>query len=268
MRYQSFLHSFVVILITITVYGLLGCSDTKDTMPVTPSENEAVEGAAILSGRVIDLEKRPVAGLALIIQPFEINDNTGVQTYASALIAKTDDTGHFAITDIYHDEFQFLLASDHQSHVPFDTEYEIVSIKIGDFAYHPNENFPTPLIRNTFSITPGTHLQDVEVTVRFRMRVRAKIVFADGTPLANKEVRIHIKVQYLHGDGGGNIKATLQTDAQGSFVKYVDRNRAASYTVSVEYNRFAAMSERFVLNVGERRDDLVLTLPGDPQGRK
>ncbi len=264
MRCQNFLHSIVVIMLTITLYGLLGCGDTKDPMPVTPSENEAAEGTAILSGRVIDLEARPVAGLALIIQPFEIDDSTGVQTYAPALAAKTDDTGHFSIANIYHDEFQFVLAPDDQSHVPFDTEYEIISIKIGDFAYHPHENFPTPLTRNTFSITPGAHLQNVEVTVRFRTRVRAKIVFANGTPLANKEIRIHIKVQYLQGDGGGSMKATLQTDAEGSFVKYVDRNRTASYTVSAEYSGLTAISERFVLNVGERRDDLVLTLPGNP----
>ena len=265
MRCQNLLHSIVVIMLTITLYGLLGCSDTKDPMPVTPSENEAAEGAAIFSGRVVDLEARPVAGLALVIQPFEIDDNTGVQTYAPALAGKTDDTGHFSITGIYHDEFQFLLAPDDQSHIPFDTEYEIVSIKIGDFAYHPNENFPTPLTRNTFSITPGARIENVEVTVQFRMRIRAKIVFANGTPLANKEVRIDIKVQYLHSDGGGNIKAALQTDAQGSFVKYVDANRATSCTVSVEYSGLSAMSERFVLNVGERRDDLVLTLPGEPQ---
>ena len=56
---QNLLHSIAVILLTITVYGLLGCSETKDPMSVTPSENGATEGAAILSGRVIDLEKRP-----------------------------------------------------------------------------------------------------------------------------------------------------------------------------------------------------------------
>ena len=265
MRCQNLLHSIVVIMLAITVCVLLGCSDTKDIMPVTASESIVAEGAAIFSGRVVDLEKHPVAGLALVIQPFEVDDSTGVQTHAPALAAKTNDTGHFSITDIYHEKFKFMLAPDDQSHQPFDTEYKIVSIKIGDFTYHPNENFPTPLTRNAFSITAGTHIENVEVIVRFRMRVRAKIVFANGTPLANKTVRIHIKTRYLHGDGGGNIKATLPTDVQGYFVQYVDKNRIASYTVSVEYSGLSAMSESFVLNVGERREDLVLTLPGAPQ---
>ena len=154
MRCQNLLHNIVVIMVTITLSGLLGCGDTKDPMPVTPSENETAEGAAILSGRVVDLEARPVAGLALAIQPFEVDDSTGGHTYVPALVVKTDDTGHFSITDIYHDEFQFMLAPDDQSHVPFDTEYEIISIKIGDFAYHPNENFPSAFNSEHFLYHP------------------------------------------------------------------------------------------------------------------
>ena len=94
------------------------------------------------------------------------------------------------------------------------------------------------------------------------MRIRAKIVLADGTPLANKEVRISIKTRDLHGDGSGSIGATLQTDVQGYFIQYVDRGRATSYTVLVEYKGFSATSEKFVLKVGERREDLILKLPG------
>lgn len=262
MNSQNILHRIVVISVVIVTCISFGCSDTKDEMPTTQSESITAEGTSIFSGRVVDLEKNPVPRLALVIQPFEVDDSTGVQIYAPALSAETDDTGHFSITDIYHGEFQFMLAPDDQSQVPFDTEYEIVSIRIGGFAYHPNEVFPTSFTRNAFSITPGSHIQNVEVTVRFRTRVRAKIVFANGTPLANKEVRIHIKTQHLHSDGGGNIKTTLQTDAQGYFVKYVDRNRAAFYTVSVEYSGLSATSESFVLDVGERREDLVLKLTG------
>ena len=265
MKHQTLLHRIVVISVAIVTCVLFGCRDTKDETPTTASESVAAWGTSIFSGRVVDLEKNPVAGLALVIQPFEVDDNTRVQTHGPALAAKTDETGHFSIADIYHRKFKFMLAPDDQSYRPFDTEYEIVSIKIGDFAYHPNENFPTPLTRNAFSITAGTHIENVEVTVWFRTRVRAQIVFADRTPLANKTVRIHIKTRHLHGNGSGSIKATLQTDAQGYFVQYVDQNKAASYTVSVEYSELSAMSESFVLNVGERREDLVLTLPGAPQ---
>ena len=97
------------------------------------------------------------------------------------------------------------------------------------------------------------------------MRIRAKIVFADGTPLANKTVDINIRAQDLHGNNAGGVQGTVQTDAQGYFVEYVDRNRATSYRVSVEYNGLCATSEIFVLKVGERREDLILELPGPPR---
>ncbi|MCE2413425.1 hypothetical protein J4G07_05430 [Candidatus Poribacteria bacterium] len=45
------------------------------------------------------------------------------------------------------------------------------------------------------------------------MRIRAKIVFADGTPLANKTVDINIRAQGLHGNNVGDVQGTGQTDA-------------------------------------------------------
>ena len=98
------------------------------------------------------------------------------------------------------------------------------------------------------------------------MRIRSKIVFADSTPLANKEVDINIRVLDLHTDNVvGGIQGSAQTDAQGYFVQYVDRNRAAGYRVSIEYDGLCATSEIFVLKVGERREDLILELPGPPR---
>ncbi|MYA69838.1 hypothetical protein F4Y19_07080 [Candidatus Poribacteria bacterium] len=145
------------------------------------------------------------------------------------------------------------------------TEYQLLSVKIGAFTYHPSDEFLPDFDRDTLSITPGGHIKNVEVTVRHRTWVRAKIVFADGTPLANKEVRMNIKARDLQGDGTGKIGATWQTDAQGYFIQYMDTNRTRSYVVSVEYKGLSATSEKFVLKVGERREDLVLALPGAPQ---
>ena len=97
------------------------------------------------------------------------------------------------------------------------------------------------------------------------MWIRAKIVFADGTPLANKEVDINIRAQDLHGSNVGGVQGTVQTDAQGYFVQYVDRNKTTRYRVSVEYKGLCATSEIFVLRIGERREDLTLKLPGPPR---
>ena len=265
MSRQNFLHEIVVIFSVIAICTLLGCGETEDTSSASLSETVIGGDTASFSGRVVDEDGNPVAGLALIVQPREVDDNTGARTYGPNLEAKTDDAGHFSITNLDPGEFQFMLAPDYQNKLRFETEYQLLSIKIGTFTYHPNDRFHPFLHEGAFSITPGTQIGNVEVTVRLRMRIRAKIVFADGTPLANKEVRISIKTRDLHGDGSGSIGATLQTDAQGYFIQYVDRGRATSYTVSVEYKELSATSEKFVLKVGERREDLILKLSGPLQ---
>ena len=158
-----------------------------------------------------------------------------------------------------------MLAPDYQNKLPFETEYQLLSVKIGSVTYHPNDRFRPSFHEGTFSITPGEQIENVEVTVQLRMRIRAKIVFADDTPLVNKEVDINIRARGLHGSNVGGVQGTVQTDAQGYFVQYVDRNKTTRYRVSVEYKGLCATSEIFVLKVGERREDLILELPGPPR---
>ncbi len=265
MSCQNFLHEIVLISFVIAICTLLGCGETEDTSSLALSETVIDGDTASFSGRVVDENGNLVAGLALVIQPLEVDDNTGGWMYGPTLEAETDDAGHFSITNIRPGQFQFMLARDYRNSLLFETEYQLLSVKIGTFAYHPGDRFPPAFTKDTLSITPGAEIENVEVTVRLRMRVRAKIVFADGTPLANKEVKISIKTRDLHGDGSGSIGSILQTDVQGYFIQYVDRGRATSYTVSVEYKELSATSEKFVLNVGERREDLILKLSGPPQ---
>ena len=265
MSCQNSLREIGVIFFIIAIFALLGCGETEDTPSAMLSETVMEGNTTSFSGRVVDGDGNPVAELALIIQSREADDNTGTWTYGPDLEAETDDAGHFSITDIPPGEFQFMLAPEYWNGLPFMTEYQLLSVKVGAFTYHSSDLFPSDFARNTFSITPGGQIENVEVKVRLRARVRAKVVFTDGTPLANKEVRINIKTRDLHGDGSGSIGATLQTDAQGYFIQYVDRGRATSYTVSVEYKEFSATSEKFVLKVGERREDLILKLSGPPQ---
>ncbi len=264
MECQNLLYGIVVI--PLLICTLLACGETEDASSVALSETVIERDTTSFSGRVVDETGNPVAGLTLIIRPREIDTNIGAWAYASALEEETDDAGHFSITDIRPGEFQLMLVPEHWNVLSPETEYQLLSVKIGDVTYHPpNDMIPLFFTRNTFSITPGTHIENVVVIVRLRMRIRAKIVFADGTPLANKTVDINIRAQDLHGNNAGGVQGTVQTDAQGYFVEYVDRNRATSYRVSVEYNGLCATSEIFVLKVGERREDLILELPGPPR---
>ena len=84
--------------------------------------------------------------------------------------------------------------------------------------------------------------------------------------LANKEIDINIRALDLNaGHVVGGIQGSVQTDAQGYFMQYVDRDKATGYRVSVEYKGLCATSKMFVLKVEERREDLILELPGPPR---
>ena len=137
---QNLLYRIVVI--PLVIGTLLACGDTENTSSVALSETVIEGGTASFSGRVVDESGNPVVGLALVIQPFKLDDNTGVWTYPPALEAKTDDAGHFSITDIRPGEFQFGLASDYQNKLLFETEYQLLSVRIGAFAHHPKDLHP------------------------------------------------------------------------------------------------------------------------------
>ena len=254
-----------IVVIPLVICTLLACGETEDTSSVALSKTGIEGDTSSFSGRVVDENGNPVAELDLTLRPRRIDTNIGAWAYAAALEAETDDAGHFSITDIRPGEFQFMLLPEHWDGLSPETEYQLLSVKIGDITYHLNDVIPLFFTRNTFSITPGMHIENVEVTVRRRMRIRAKIVFADDTPLVNKGVDINIRAQGLHGSNVGGVQGTVQTDTQGYFVQYVDRNKTTRYRVSVEYKGLCATSEIFVLKVGERREDLILELPGPPR---
>ena len=249
MNYRSLLHKIVVIPLVIAVSALLGCYETIEI------------NRASFSGRVVDEAGNPVAGLELVITPCDVDDEADIETYH----AETNDTGHFSITGIYPGKADFMLVPEYQEGLPLEPEYQFLSFKIGVSTYYPKypSSFLDPCIQDTFFIAPGARIENVEVIVRLRTRIRAKIVFADGTPLANKEVDINIRTFDSHsGNVVGGIQGVRQTDAQGYFVQYVDENRATGYRVSVEYHGLCATSEDFMLKVGERREDLILKLTG------
>ena len=250
MNCRNLLHRIVVIALAITICVLLGCGETTEI------------DRASFSGRVVDEVGDPVAGLELVITPCDVDDEADIATYH----AETNDTGHFTITDIYPGQAHFMLVPEYQGGLPLELEYQLLSFKIGVLAYYPKDLFPDPCTEDTFFIAPGARIENVEVIVRLRMRIRAKIVFADGTPLVNKEVKLNIRAFDLHsGNVVGGFQGPSQTDVQGYFVQYVDRDEETGYRVSVEYNGLYATSEKFVLKVGERREDLILQLSGPPQ---
>ncbi len=251
---------------------------------ISSSLGSAQDATSTLSGRVVDIDGNPIAELPIAIQPFVVVDGEMEpafllkefmpEAYAPLLKSQTDEAGRFSVTDIKPGPIQFVAQP---AHVPddgmlppdfapddlFASDTEVLSIEIGAITFYPPYHQEQPPFGGiTFAIEPGVHLENVEVTVRPRMRIRGQIVFADGTPLANAQVRLNVRQRYFDGTGTGSSGSTPQTDDAGYFVEYVDE--PGFYTVWLEFQGLSATSEQFILEAGQRRDGLVLTFDSEP----
>ena len=220
-----------------------------------------------LSGRVVDAEGKPVAGLKLAIKPvkFSIGINRDLKQgtpFPSWLRVVTDTEGHFSFHNIDPVSSQFTMFPEHGS------DYEIISIEIGDLTIYSTafrQNFPIWFGKLIFSVEPGEHLENVIVNVKTpRMRIRGRVLSEDGTPIANEKLWLTVKSFRLSssgiggGSGGGSGK-NVRTDNQGYFVTYYPRGHG-EYTLKITYKGMFAQSEKIILEGGERHDDLVFVL--------
>ena len=233
-----------------------------------------------LSGRVVDVNGKPIASLSIVIQPFAIVDGRMEsafllkefmpEAYVPLIKSQTDEAGRFSVTGVKPGPIQFvaqpahlqvdgMLSPDLYDLAP---DAEVLSIEIGAITFYPSEPGQSPFGGITFAIEPGVHLENVEVTVKPRMRIRGQIVFADGTPLANAEIGLNVRRRSLDGQGTGSSSGGSRTDDTGYFVEYVDK--PGIYTVAIDFQGLAATSEQFILEADQRYDSLVLTLDSEP----
>ena len=249
----------------------------------------AQDTTCTLSGRVVDVERNPIVGLSIEVQPFVIDDsellrafrlkNLIPEAYAPPLKSQTDEAGRFSVTGIKPGPIQFVaqppLLPDNVPQLPdfapedlFAPDAEVLSIEIGAITFYPPDDKHPPWGGITFGIKPGAHLENVEVTVGPRMRIRGRIVFADGTPLANAQIALNIRRLDFDEMGTFSISYSLddgyQTDDAGYFTEYVDEPGPGFYTVAVKFQGLSTTSEQFILEAGERHNDLILTFDSDP----
>ena len=245
------------------------------------SHGVAQEDTSTLSGRVAGVDGKPIAGVLITIQPLIIIDGElrpafpqnefMPEVQASVLKSQTDEAGQFSVTGIKHEPIQFVIQSAHlpdDGSAPpdlnfnsfFEQDPEILSVKIGAVTTYKHQFSPFGGI--TFAIKPGTHIENVEIIAKFRMRIRGQVVFADGTPLAKARIRINTRRRSLDGRGSGNSSGGSQTDDAGYFVKYVDT--PGLYTVTVNHQGLSATPEPFLLQEDERKDDVLFIFESEP----
>jgi hypothetical protein len=212
------------------------------------SHGIAQEATSTMSGHVVGVDGKPIAGLPIALQPFDIVDGVQHLGYLSFLESQTDEAGHFSIANIVPVSVQLLVLPH------YAPNYEILYIKIGMVTIYQD--------RITFSIKPGTHIENVEVIAKPRMRIRGRVVFADEAPLAKASVKIRARHRSPDGRGRGSSRSSARTDDAGYFVEYVDE--PGLYMVTVNYRGLSAIAEPFLLQEGERKDDVLFTFDREP----
>ena len=234
-----------------------------------------------LSGSVVDEQGEPIPGITIGVQSVVIKNNIAVpmSTPAAAQLetddevyglsfpkARTDSEGHFTLTEIHSGPVQLLvlpvepltekqlngstLTSRFEPTPNFEPPLEILSVKVGMLTFHQRQTL-TGLGKVTFAIKPGFHVKDIKVKARYRTRLRGRIVFADGAPLANEQVQVKVEKELPNGASlPGPTQWELETDVDGYFVKYGDG--PGIYTVSIRYKDKRVMPTQFQLTEGQK----------------
>ncbi len=146
-----------------------------------------------------------------------------------------------------------------------ESDMKILSLQVGKvtFFYNDERHVPSFMRGLTFALKPGIPLQNVKITVKQRLRIRAQILFADGTPAANANGNLSMQ----HGQednprSGGTHSTNFSTDTDGYFTQY--RDEPGFYTLSIKYNSLAGGAGPFLLKEGVEPENLVITLDGNP----
>ena len=260
--------------------------------------NVAAEQTGTFSGRVVDIEGNPVAEAPVMIGPAiamgpSIRSTFFPMQYSAVRRALTDAEGRFSITDVAPGLSYFgSLPYDIETRLPdelatsvakameeediaalhasgimemqtddFEPDVEVLSLRIqGITFYSVNDHSQIG-----FSVKPGTHIENVEVIVKPRMRIRGRVIFKDGTPLVSARIHLHYRSKTVDGTGNRQSGGKPRTDTDGYFVYYLDeKDNPAFYTFSVEYQGLSAEVGPIRIDPEERLDGLTLTFDSEP----
>ncbi len=265
-----------------------------------PSESPTQKRTSTLSGRVVDVQGNlvenlhvfigPIAESNLLRKPLWFPDNL-----SNMRRTLTDFDGYFSITNIpagakYFDSLQlqdniksffpnaieenikevneekdnaaFRTSGIHglkQIHITSD--YDVLSLRTKGITIHARNGKPI-----TFALKPGTHIENVVIKVKPRMRIRGRVLWKDSTPVANTRIRLRISRDTEDGkEFGGFSFGNPRTDANGYFVYYLkEEDDSTFYTFSVIYMGLIANADPVLLTPGERLEGLKFMFHRNP----
>ena len=279
MIFSNLIKQFLVFSVTLLVLGFI----------VTTNISFG-EDLAKLTGRVVDVKGNPIKGISVALIPVtflngsivqlrfarelnypslqqttpngkdNIDDFGAIQERIVVPQLKSDSEGRFKFIGIKSGMYQFACGRDEIDPDTFgisELDTEIQMIRIGKATFHLQKS-SFSLNRFTIGVKSGAQIENVEITLKDRMKILGKIVFIDGTPLTNTRVRFKLYLCRLTESHNQFFRQTLSTDVEGNFIVYADQ--PGIYSISAKYLEHSTGSEFFILKENSGLDPLVLTL--------
>ena len=268
---------------------VLGANISAETETV---END-VQAPGGLSGRVVDLDGDGVPGFIFAIQSMQLHEGfltPNSHEQMPRIVAVPPDSDGFFVANNIHpglvqltawhsiplDKFETLQdmfsseifpSAEEMSHELMGVSWRepdkrIFSIQVGKVTVFDMGD-PAFSEGITFAIQPGVTIENLKITVKPRLRIRGRVIYADGTPLANDKGRLHLDQRHeFRPNHRRSLGTGFSTDADGCFVQYMDE--PGFYTVSVKYNDLTAGVGPFLLKDDVQPDEILFTLGSKP----
>ena len=191
------------------------------------------------------------------------------------LTSHLSSTGTFSFNEIEYGPLQFFvlseditlskLPSDKRTLDHFETKYEILSVKFGDMIFRKTSDQQSIWSHFIFGIKPGTEIDNVEITIKERTSITGRIVYADGTPLTNRNTELRIKepqgrIVHLGDADGYTSSANIKTDDYGNFSIYIEK--LGNYSFHVKYIFLTAEAGPITIKDNTQQNDIILKLNG------
>ena len=224
------------------------------------SASSVAQGGTTFSGRLIDTEGNPIPRVSIYVRRYAGTNQDRSRGPDDSLRTWTDAKGRFAFSNILYDSLQ--LDIDGTSRTGY--QINILSVEFGEIALYPDRGWHWSSVN--FDLEPGVKMGNVIITAdtRLRPKIRTRVVYADGTPLANTKIYVYRETDRFVGNKRGSGQLIKRTDADGYFVEYLSVINQPEYyvTLAVEHQGLFAKAIPFIV---EGNVDLVLTLNGNPK---
>ena len=224
------------------------------------SSSIVAQQGATISGHVVDELGNPVTNTSVALHRYKfIDGDAGRGHFVPFWQKPVGLDGRFSFINIAPTESVSFVVDDER------TKGKILSIQMGELTLYPGDH---PLFGKVrFSLEAGLDIEDVVITVNTNIppQVRARVVSANGTPLANARISIRMLRRDLDGSGSGGSGGTRQTDPEGYFVEDLRvEDDPRFYILGIEYQGLFAKAPPFILHEGQPQVHLLLTLNGNP----